>query len=70
MLLQINFFNLGKNSSFNFKKTRSEKKTQPSLLRLRLNIWPDMENIRSTAAEEAWTPRYFIASVARLGKRT
>ena len=29
-----------------------------------------MEKIRSAAADEACTPKYFIASVARLGKRT
>ena len=29
-----------------------------------------MENMRSTAAEEACTPKYFIASVSRLGKTT
>jgi len=35
------------------KKSREEKKTVVTLLLLREKIFPDIENMRSTAADEA-----------------
>ncbi len=50
-----------------FKKNKSEKKTEPSLLRLKLWICPAIENILSTAAEEAWILKNFLTKFDKAG---
>ena len=54
-------------SSFNFEYTKSVKYFIPSLLLFMEKICPLIENMRSTAAEEAGTLKYFLASLANDG---
>ncbi len=53
--------------SFNLKKTKSDKKLKPSLLCLKLWISPAIENILSSAAEEACILEYFPAKFDKVG---
>ena len=53
--------------SLSFNINNSVKNLIPSRRRLTEKMCPAIENIRSTAAEEAWTLRYFLASKAKPG---
>jgi hypothetical protein len=50
------------------RKTKEVKKTVVILLLLCEKILPDIENMRSTAADEALTERNYLAKLAKNGK--
>jgi hypothetical protein len=52
------------------RKTNSEKYLWWSLLLFTEKIWPLIENILSTEADEAGVARYFFAKIASSGKRS
>ena len=52
-------------SSFNFKKTKVLNKLMLMFVLFVDRMFPLMLNIRSTAAELAGTPKYFLANSAK-----
>ena len=55
---------LFKRFSFNFKTTKSENVRTPNFLRFSAKMCPAMLNILSGPADDACTPKYFLAKSA------